>query len=56
MDCVFSSNVVQTVLSLHWRCAAIVRRSGQHSQGEGAALMGSTVYGQPAGRKGRVFS
>lgn len=27
-DCVFSANVVQTVLSLHWLCAAIIRGTG----------------------------
>lgn len=26
--CVFSANVVQTVLSLHWLCAAIIRSTG----------------------------
>lgn len=57
MDCVFSANVVQTVLSLRWLHVAIILGDvGQSTQGVGAALMGSTVYGQPARRKGHVFS
>lgn len=55
MDCVFSANVVQTVLSLHWLCVAIILSSGHAHGGEGAALIGATVCGQPAGRKGACF-
>lgn len=55
MDCVFSANVVQTVLSLHWLCVAIILGSGHAHGGEGAALIGATVCGQPAGRKGACF-
>lgn len=56
MDCVFSANVVQTVLSLRLLFRGHHPQQWAHSQGEGAALIGSTVYRQPAGRKGCVFS